>query len=203
MRNKNKRRSGPPQTRQTKTEQEEQYEKVLERTRELQTLSCLWGLMADAKQRMDIAAWRNAGGLEVEDFIDCIERGLPDHPLIRSFQRRMADNANRPAPSIGDLRVRRQVIRCCAALERNGIEKLGKGEALAFTVRRLAPTFHGQGPSGDAIRRWQKAQPLGCEDDVVINKAIERAGGDKARIVEYFAGLIIFARDPTVQAVRR
>ena len=41
------------------------------------------------------------------------------------------------------------------------------------------------------------------EDDTSINAAIERGRGDDARIVEYFAGLIMFARDATEQAVWR
>src|SRR5262245_41916881 len=118
-----------------KAELDEQHRLNLERARELLTLSCLWTLVADAEQRMDIAVWRNTGGLEVQDFLDCIERGLP-HPLLRAWQRRMADNANRPAPSIGDLRMRRLVIQCCAALERNGMTK---GKARAFAAWGLAP----------------------------------------------------------------
>jgi hypothetical protein len=179
---------------------DEQRRQNLEKARALQTLSCLWSLVAEAEQQVDVVTWRNAGGLEVLDFLDCIERGLP-HPLLRAWQRRMADNANRPAPSFGDIRVRRLVIRCCAALERNG--KMKKGKARAFAAKQLAPTFHGHGPSPDAIRRWQQAQPLVPEDDTAITVAIERGQGHDARIVEYFVGLIMFARDATEQAVWR
>jgi hypothetical protein len=35
-----------------------------------------------------------------------------------------------------------------------------KGKARAFAACGLAPLFHGRGPSVDAIRRWQQAQPL-------------------------------------------
>jgi hypothetical protein len=42
---------------------------------------------------------------------------------------------NRPAQSIGDLRVRRLIIQCCAALERNGMTK---GKARPRSMRACA-----------------------------------------------------------------
>jgi hypothetical protein len=182
-----------------KAELDEQRRLNLEKARELLTRSCLWTLVADAEQRMDIAAWRNIGGFELQDLLDCIERGLP-HPLLRAWEQRKAENANRPAPSFGDLRVRRLVIQCCAALEQNGLKP---GKARAFAASRLAPPFHGQGPSADAIRRWQQAQPLGREDDTVINAALKRSEWNNERIAEYFAGFILFAHDATVSAIRK
>jgi hypothetical protein len=186
-----------PESSPLKAELDEQRRENLDKARELLTLSFLWQVIAAAEQQTDIATWRNVGGLEARDFLDCIERGLP-HPLLRAWQRRMAENANRPAPSLGDLLVRRQVIRCCAALERNGMS--GR-RARAFVADELAPMFHGRGPSADAIRRWQQAQPLGPRDEAIINRVIYRAGVSNQQIVEYFAGLIVFGRDATVQAV--
>jgi hypothetical protein len=188
-----------PESPPLQAELDEQRRQNLEKARELLTLSCLWMLVANAEQRMDIAAWRNAGGLEVQDFLDCIERGLP-HPLLRTWQQRMAENANRPAPSLGVLRVRRLVIQCCAALVRNG---MSNRKARAFAANHFIPLFLGRGPSADAIRRWQQAQPLGPKDEVTICRSIERGGGNDVRIVAYFEGLIMFARDATVPAVRR
>jgi len=186
-----------PESPPLKAELDEQRRENLDKARELLTLSFLWQVVAAAEQQTDIAMWRKVGGLEVQDFLDCIERGLP-HPLLRAWQRRMAETANRPAPSLGDLRVRWQVVRCCAALERNGMS--GR-KARTFAANQLAPRFYGRGPSADAIRRWQQAQPLGPGDEATINRAIECAGGSNQPIVEYFAGHIIFARDATVQAV--
>jgi hypothetical protein len=164
-------------------------------------LHCAYSMMAAARAPQTFVDYRNNGGFELEDFFDGIERGIPKHPLLRQFLRRLSENRNRPPPSLSDMLLRRHVIRCVAALEKNGLKP---GKARAFASEHLARTFREYevqaiAPSDSAIRHYQEGQVLGApEDDLMIANAIKSARGSNERLVEYFAGVIIFGHEPTV-----
>lgn len=168
--------------------------------REHQAFHCASSMMAAARAQ-NMVAYRNNGGFELEDFFDCIARGIPKHPLIRGFLHRLSENRNRPAPSLNDMLFRRHVIRCVAALEKNDMKS---GKARDFASEHLERNFRdfevqGIAPSPAAIRHYQREQTLERpEDTLVITNAMQWARGSNERIVEYFAGVIIFGHEPTV-----
>jgi hypothetical protein len=166
--------------------------------RELLALDCLKTLLTAARDQNPIA-FRENGGHEAIDFFYCVLHGTPRHPATRGFLKRMKQNAHRPPPGLSDIDLRRHVLLCVAALERSGMKV---GQARKFTSDKLASALRGRGPSDEeTIRRWQRQSlPFGPQDEETINHAIQRAWGSAERIVEYFAGIILWGHDLSVPA---
>src|ERR1700674_239524 len=118
-----------------------------EKARALLTSAFLWQLVAVAKKQVDIATWIEKGGLEAEKFLESVDHG-GQHPLLRSWEKRKAENANRPAPNLHELHSRHLVCLMCAALDRAGLKK---GAARKLAAKELAATALPNSPSPDAI----------------------------------------------------
>jgi hypothetical protein len=146
--------------------------KDIEKARALLALKCLWELLATAKTKtqVDVATWCKEGGLEAEDLLDAIESGRP-HPLLRSWEECKATvAANRPRPSLRELRARRFVVLLCIALERDA--GLGKRQARQQVSRLLASQseLFAQPPSDHALERWQRAGPALTPEDERLSR---------------------------------
>jgi hypothetical protein len=171
----------------------------IEKARALLAFSCLWEMLAAAKQQTDIVTWRRVGGLELEDFADAIDRG-GQHPLLQLWQERKAET-NRPAPSLREQNARRLAVLLCNALERAGVRK---GEAHKQAAKALARTgVFGTTPTPHALKHWEQRMqpPLTQADERVITAAIARCGRDPQHLTAYFIGLVQFSRDPFVPEV--
>ena len=168
----------------------------IETARALLAASCLWAMLAAAKQQTDIVKWRNVGGLELEDFADAIDRGGL-HPLLQLWQARKSET-NRPGPGLREQHARRLAVLLCIALQRVGV---GKGKARKRVAQALARTdLFSTTPTADALKHWEERMehPLAEADERVITTAIAGCGRDPQRLMEYFIGLVQFSRNPFV-----
>jgi hypothetical protein len=149
--------------------------------------------LAIAERTFDVATLRNIGWFALQEMVDCRDRGLP-HPFFRGWQRRIAENANRTAPSLNDQRVRRLIVLCLEALQRSGIKK---NRARKLFIEYFKPTFREQTPTDRAILHYQERYEIAFNDEWIITDAIERARGNERQILRHFDGLMRFAGDPT------
>ena len=62
----------------------EEIKALSEEARGQLTLACLLQLTMAAKKQTDVVTWRRAGGFELEDFVDALERG-GRHPLLQKM----------------------------------------------------------------------------------------------------------------------
>jgi hypothetical protein len=160
------------------------------------TVSCLWTLLALAERSCDVATLREMGWFALQEMADCRDRGLP-HPFFRGWQRRIAENANRTAPSLSDQRVRPLIVLTVEALHRTGLKKQ---KARKTFVEYFRPTFREHTPTDKAIEHYQDRYEITPNDEWIINDAIERARGNQRQILRHFDGLIRFVDDPTEPA---
>jgi hypothetical protein len=160
--------------------------------RKLLALKALFEMIVETRSRADVVARRERGGIELEDFADALEKGLP-HPLLEHWQEQKAAN-NRPGPGLNNKALRRYVVLMCETLQRTGLGKLKARRIASQALEKI-----GAAVSADAIERWQRDiaenAPLGGADEKVIASAASRSTED---IVRYFIGLCHFRSDPVL-----
>ena len=168
----------------------------IDMARALLALSCLWSMLDAAKRQTDIITWRRVGGLELEDFADAIDHGR-QHPLLQLWGARKS-GTNRPTAGLREQHARRLVVLLCNALARVGVSK-GKGRKQAAKALALARTGLFTKPvTPAALKHWEQRMqpPLTGADERVITAAIASCGRNPQKIVDYFIGLVLFARHP-------
>jgi hypothetical protein len=167
--------------------------------RRLSVMHFLWNVLNHFRENTDPAGWLQHG-LNVEEFLECLESGRP-HPVLDAWEKlKSGPAANRPAPSSRELGARRFAVLACEALDRRNV---GPDQARRLVAKELArakvfansPSKNA--PSANAIHHWQKAQPpLTAADETVIANAQRAAGASDSDLVKYFVGLIGITRDP-------
>jgi hypothetical protein len=169
-----------------------------EQLRALLAAQFLWGLLAKARTGIDPVTWINKGGLEAEEFLECVDDGL-SHPLLKRWRKRKC-YANRPPPSRRERHARHFAVLATVALER--VVSLDKDEARQKVAKAVAQVFD-NAPSPETIRHWQRDDPPLTEgDELVLGTAIGRCKHDtndqaNAKVViDYFIGLAYLALTP-------
>jgi hypothetical protein len=162
-------------------------QRLAERARALHALSCLMQLVVRARAQTDIVTWQKVGGLEAENFLDALERGLP-HPLLAAWEDVRAGN-NRFAPSLRERQFRRLAVLLSVALHTGGLGKLAARKRTVKAFKHLMAIA-----SHRAVERWELGldPPLDAKDQKVIKAAVERCGPDPEALVRHFAGFVRF-----------
>jgi hypothetical protein len=167
----------------------EEIKPLSEEARGQLTLACLLQLTMAAKQQTDVVTWRRAGGFELEDFVDALERG-GRHPLLQKWEKRKAESAtDRLSPSMREMHARRLAVLMSMALQRTmSANKARKLVARAMS-EDVAPT------TSSMVKHWEQRlePPLAAEDEQVIATALARCGDDTQALVRHFIGLMQFA----------
>jgi hypothetical protein len=159
-----------------------------DKARELAAASFLWNLVVHAKTQLDFVTWINEGGLDAEEFMECLDTGHW-HPLLRRWDTlKGTSSANRPPPTARELYARRLIVLATIVLER--VVSLDKQEARERVAKAVAEVFDNP-PSAETIRRWQRElkPPINAADERVLATAITHAQGDSTALVIYFRGL--------------
>jgi hypothetical protein len=145
-------------------------------------------LLVQAKSQVDLVTWINKGGLDAEEFIECLDTGRP-HPLLQQWRNLKATSAaHRQPPTSRELRARRLIVLALIALERTvSIDKL---EARKEVAKAAAHVFD-PSPSHEAIHHWHRDlnPPLTPGDERVLATAVTRARDDRKALIDYFVGL--------------
>jgi hypothetical protein len=121
--------------------------------RTIMTLKLLWQLMKAARDQVDPYTWIKEGGLDAEEFLECVESGRW-HPLLRRWHvMKATSGANRPAPSSRDRAGRRVVVLAVIALQRV-VSTDGDG-ARRTVAAAMAKVFE-NAPSAETIHHWER-----------------------------------------------
>ena len=123
--------------------------------RTVMTLKLLWQLMAAARSRVDTVRWIKEGGLDAEEFLECVESGRW-HPLLRRWHvMKGTTAANRPAPTSRDRAARRLVRLAVIALQR--VVSTDAVAARGTVAAAMAKLFE-DAPSAETIHHWERQQ---------------------------------------------
>lgn len=158
----------------------------------------LWELMAAARTQVGPETWIREGGIDAEEFLECVETGRW-HPWLKQWQALKATvAAHRKAPTKRELAARRMVVLGAIALER--LESFKTQDETYTAVAKAAATAFEKPPSGEVVRHWHRelTPPLGPEDEVVLAGGITRAAGDRRNLITHFIGLAHVAMVPAV-----
>jgi hypothetical protein len=156
-----------------------------DRGREVAASHFIRQLLAQAKTQIDVVNWINLGGLDAEEFMECLDTGRP-HPLLKKW-RNLKATGGRPGPTSRELHARRAIVLAVIALER--AVSITNVEARK-TVAKAAAAVFDKPPSHEVIGNWHDAQPpLTPGDQQVLANAIARAKDDSKALIDYFIGL--------------
>ena len=162
---------------------------MAERARALHALSCLMQLVVTARAQTDIVTWQWVGGLEAENFLDALERGLP-HPVLSAWEEAKAGNS-RPGPSLRERQFRRLAVLLSVALQGARVPKREARKRTVKALKHLMPIV-----SHRAVERWELElnPPLSAEDEKIIKAALQPCGPDPAALIKRFIGFVRFPR---------
>jgi hypothetical protein len=153
------------------------------------TLKLLWQLIKAARDQVDSLTWIKEGGLDAEEFLECVESGRW-HPLLRRWHvMKRTTRANRPAPTGRDRAARRLVVLAVIALQRV-ISTDGDG-ARRTVAAAMAKLFE-DAPSAETIHHWerQREPPTTVpEEEKLLAMVIANSNADPAAVVEHFIQL--------------
>jgi hypothetical protein len=155
------------------------------------TLACLLQLTIAAKKQTDVVTWRRAGGFELEDFVDALERG-GRHPLLQKWEKRKAENASdRLSPTMRGMHARRLAVLMSMALQRTKV--MGATKARRRAAEALAEIDVFATPV--TVKHWEQRldPPFAEEDERVIANALARCGENTQALTDHFIGLVQFA----------
>jgi hypothetical protein len=149
-------------------------------------------LVVTARSQADIVMWQRVGGLEAEDFLHAVERGLP-HPLLAEWQRRKTEN-RRPGPNLRERHFRRLAVLMSVTLQRAGLDKKKARTRVSQALGGLIEIG-----SHRTMERWELQLELTPEDEGVINAALQHCGSNHEAIVQRFVSFIRFPHDTARQ----
>jgi hypothetical protein len=144
--------------------------------------------MAAARTQVDAVRWIKEGGLDAEEFLECVQSGRW-HPLLRRWHDMKAKSAaNRPAPTSRDRAMRRLVVLAVIALQR---VVSTDGDAARRTVAAaMAKLFEDASSSAETIHNWQRQQqPTTPADERLLATVIAKTDADPTAVVEHFLQL--------------
>jgi hypothetical protein len=127
--------------------------------RAIMTLKLLWQLMKAARDQVDPVTWIKEGGLDAEEFLECLETGRW-HPLLKRWDvMKGTDAANRPAPTSRERAARRAVVLAVIGLRQ--VTSM-KGDEARRTVAAAMPRLFDKPPSAETIHHWERETGSGC-----------------------------------------
>jgi hypothetical protein len=144
----------------------------------------LWQLMAAARAQASPYTWIKEGGLDAEEFLECLESGRP-HPLLDRWRDiKGTTAAGRPAPTARDRHMRRLVVLAVIALRRViSTDAKGARRTVAAAMVRLFE----DAPSAETIHHWERQLgPITPEDEKLLEMVITNAKKDPTEVVERF-----------------
>jgi hypothetical protein len=160
-----------------------------EKGRTIMTLKLLWQLMAAARAQVDPLTWIKEGGLDAEEFLECVESGRW-HPLLKRWHvMKGTTGAKRPAPSSRDRAARRLAVLAVIALQRV-ISTDGDG-ARRTVAAAMAKLFE-DAPSAETIHHWERQRDPPTTtpaEEKLLAMVITNSNGDPAAVVEHFIQL--------------
>jgi hypothetical protein len=120
------------------------------------TLDFFHQLLRVARSQVDIFNWIKRGGLDAEEFLECIESGRW-HPVMRYWESRKATKGvGAPKPTTRDEAVRRMIVLAVIAFQRmSGMSKTSDVEARRIVAAIAARLFE-DAPSAESIHHWQR-----------------------------------------------
>ena len=166
-----------------------------DKARELLARKFLWELLAHAKTQIDVVTWIKEGGLDAEEFLECVDDGRW-HPLLRRWKARKATvAANRQGPTAREALGRRLIVLAVIALERT--HSFAKKDEAREEVAKVAARLFENPPSAETIHHWHRAlEPLGPKDEIVLAEGIARAKDDREALIIHFVGLAHMVMTP-------
>jgi hypothetical protein len=147
-------------------------------------------LLHAASSQVGPQRWINEGGLEAQEFLECLDNGRW-HPLLKEWKRKGKTAPHRRAASARERLAQRLICFGVAALER--YFSLGVGEAREEVAKKAARLFE-QSPTAKTIEHWQDSQPVRSEveerwlADTVSSCRLDKPGG-RERLIDNFIGL--------------
>jgi hypothetical protein len=152
--------------------------------RAVMTLKLLWQLMDAARTQVDPLRWIKEGGLDAEEFLECVESGRW-HPLLRRWHvMKHTTAANRPAPTSRDRHARRLVHLAVIALQR--VVSMNGDEARRKVAAAMAKLFE-DAPTAETIHHWQRDQALVTPaDEKMLATVITQTRGEPEAVVMHF-----------------
>jgi hypothetical protein len=154
------------------------------RGRAIMTLKLLWQLMKAARDQAGPVIWLNEGGLDAEEFLECLETGRP-HPLLRRWQvMKGTTAANRPAPTSRERAARRIVVLAVIGLQRVASMT---GKEARLTVAAAMPKLFEEPPSDETIHYWERQRDPPTTtpaEETFLAMVIANSNADPAKVVE-------------------
>jgi hypothetical protein len=152
--------------------------------RTIMTLKLLWQLMKAARDQVDPYTWIKEGGLDAEEFLECVESGRW-HPLLRRWHMmKQTSGANRPKPTSRDRAARRLVVLAVIALQR---VVSTNGDGARRTVAAATAKLFEDAPSAETIHHWERQiEPATIipAEEKLLAMIIANTKGDPAAVVE-------------------
>lgn len=145
----------------------------------------LWQLMRAAKEQAGPMVWIREGGLDAEEFVECLETGRW-HPRLKRWQGLTAtDAAHRKASTHRELAARRFVVLSVIALER--LESFKTRDEMYEEVAKAAASVFEKPPTGETVHHWcrELTPPLGPDDEKVLAGGISRAAYDGQQLLGF------------------
>jgi hypothetical protein len=155
----------------------------------------LWTMLDALKKSTDPVTWLTSGGLDVEEFLECLETGRP-HPVLYAWQEHKSDAAaHRPAPTSREKAARRLAVLACKALEQQTGMKNRQARQVVAKHIKDAKVFPSE-PKPETLRNWERelGPALTQDDQKVVEAAQKSAGTDCKKLVSYFVGFMHLAR---------
>jgi hypothetical protein len=147
------------------------------------TLMFLWRLMGEARSHLDVRRWINEGGLDAEEFLECLESGR-EHPLLGRWRVKKTIAANRTAPTSRERAARRIVVLAVVALQR--VVSMTGDEARRTVAAAMSKLFEDV-PTAEIIHHWQRQQePTTPANEKLLATVIASTHGDPTAVVEHF-----------------
>src|SRR5262245_3290669 len=157
-----------------------------EQGRTIMTLKLLWQLMKAAREQVDPYTWIKEGGLDAEEFLECVESGRW-HPLLRRWHvMKGTTRANRPAPTARERAFRRMVILGVIALQR---VVSTDGDGARRTVAAAMVKLFEDAPSDDTIHHWERQREPATTtpaEEKLLAMVITNTKSDPTAVVERF-----------------
>jgi hypothetical protein len=157
-----------------------------EQGRTIMTLKLLWQLVKAARDQVDPYTWIKEGGLDAEEFLECVESGRW-HPLLRRWHvMKGTSGANRPAPTSRDRAARRLVVLAVIALQR--VVSTDDDGARRTVAAAMAKLFE-DAPSAETIHHWERQREPATTtpaEEQLLATVIATTKGDPTAVVEHF-----------------
>jgi hypothetical protein len=162
--------------------------------RTVMTLKLLRQLMAAARAQVDPVRWIKEGGLDAEEFLECVESGRW-HPLLKRWHvMKGTSAANRPAPTSRTRHARRLIVLAVIAVQR--VVSIDADEARRRVHHAMTRLFE-DAASAEALHHWQREQdPTTPADEKLLALVITKNDSDPEAVIGHFVQLAHMVATP-------